>query len=150
MLDLNFVRDNLDLVKEKMSNRNFDPSLLEDFTKLDSERRKLIRERDELNASSNRVSKEVGALMRDGRKDEAEGLKAESRAITEKSREIETRLTDRDHPWVVEEGGDRVHSVDGLVRVQACRGEHVVVPLRDRDGRCRGLHHRHHPGRRRA
>ena len=92
MLDVNFVRDNLDLVKQKMAHRNFDPTLLEDFTKLDVERRTLIRERDDLNASANRISREVGALMRDGRKDEAEGLKAQSRALTEKNKSIESRL----------------------------------------------------------
>ncbi|MFM8395864.1 MAG: serine--tRNA ligase, partial [Acidobacteriota bacterium] len=92
MLDVNFVRDNLDLVKQKMAHRNFDPTLLEDFTKLDVERRALIRERDELNAAANRISREVGALMREGRKDEAEGLKAQSRALTEKNKNIEARL----------------------------------------------------------
>lgn len=92
MLDLNFVRDNLDLVKQKMAHRNFDATLLEDFTRLDVERRTLIRERDELNASANRISREVGALMREGRKDEAEGLKAQSRALTDQNKSIESRL----------------------------------------------------------
>jgi len=92
MLDVNFVRDNLDLVKQKMAHRNFDATLLEDFTRLDVERRALIRERDDLNASANRISREVGAMMREGRKDEAEGLKAQSRALTEKNKSIESRL----------------------------------------------------------
>ena len=92
MLDVNYVRENLDLVRQKMAHRNFDPKLLEDFTKLDVERRTLIRERDDLNAASNRISREVGALMRDGRRDEAEGLKAESRVLTEKNKGIESRL----------------------------------------------------------
>jgi seryl-tRNA synthetase len=92
MLDVNYVRENLDLVRQKMAHRNFDPKLLEDFTKLDVERRTLIRERDDLNAASNRISREVGALMRDGRRDEAEGLKAESRVLTEKNKGIEARL----------------------------------------------------------
>ena len=92
MLDVNFVRENLELVRQKMAHRNFDPSLLEDFTRLDLERRNLIRERDDLNAAANRISREVGALMREGRREEAEGLKAESRALTEKNKGIETRL----------------------------------------------------------
>ena len=92
MLDVNFVRENLELVRQKMAHRNFDPSLLEDFTRLDLERRTLIRERDDLNAAANRISREVGALMREGRREEAEGLKAESRALTEKNKGIETRL----------------------------------------------------------
>ena len=99
MLDVNYVRENLDLVKQKMAHRNFDPSLLEDFTKLDLERRTLIRERDDLNAAGNRISKEVGALMREGRKDEAEGLKAESRANAEKAKAIEARLNELENEF---------------------------------------------------
>ncbi len=99
MLDVNFVRENLDLVKEKMAHRNFDPAPFEDFTRLDIERRTLIRERDELNAAANRISREVGALMREGRKDDAEGLKAQSRALTEKNKSIEVRLEELENEF---------------------------------------------------
>ena len=92
MLDLHFVRENFDQVRERLGARNFDPALLEDFQKLDAERRTLIRERDELNAASNRISKEVGALMREGKKEEAEGKKAESRQIGEKIKAAEVRV----------------------------------------------------------
>ncbi len=92
MLDLQYVRENFDAVREKLSTRNFDPKLLDDFHNLDIERRTLIRERDEMNAASNRISKEVGAMMREGRKEDAEALKAESRSITEKSKSVEARL----------------------------------------------------------
>ena len=92
MLDFHFVRENFDLVREKLSTRNFDPALLDNFTELDSVRRSLIRERDDLNAASNRLSKEVGALMREGKKDEAETKKAESRAVAEKAKGIEAKL----------------------------------------------------------
>jgi len=92
MLDVHFVRENFDLVREKLSTRNFDPALLENFTELDRVRRSLIHERDDLNAASNRLSKEVGALMREGKKDEAETKKAESRAVAEKVKDIEAKL----------------------------------------------------------
>jgi seryl-tRNA synthetase len=92
MLDVHFVRENFDLVREKLSTRNFDPALLDNFTNLDGVRRSMIRERDELNAASNRISKEVGALMREGKKDEAEAKKAESRAVAEKVKGIEAKL----------------------------------------------------------
>ncbi|MCI0392284.1 MAG: serine--tRNA ligase [Acidobacteria bacterium] len=92
MLDHHFVRENFDHVREKLATRNFDPALLDDFTKLDTERRSLIRERDDLNASSNRISREVGALMREGKKDEAEVKKTESRAIAERTKTVEARL----------------------------------------------------------
>src|SRR2546425_8468114 len=92
MLDVHFVRENFDRVREKLATRNFDPALLADFTKLDTERRALIQQRDELNAASNRISKEVGALMREGRKDEAEARKIESRQASEQAKTIESRL----------------------------------------------------------
>jgi seryl-tRNA synthetase len=92
MLDVHFVRENFDLVREKLSTRNFDPALLDNFTELDGVRRSMIRERDELNAASNRISKEVGALMREGKKDEAEVKKAESRAVAENVKGIEAKL----------------------------------------------------------
>jgi seryl-tRNA synthetase len=92
MLDLHFVRENFDQVRQRLGARNFDLTQLEGFQKLDTERRALIRERDELNAASNRISKEVGALMREGKKEEAEARKAESRQTGEKVKEIERAL----------------------------------------------------------
>jgi seryl-tRNA synthetase len=99
MLDFHFVRENFDLVREKLSTRNFDPALLDNFTSLDSARRSLIRERDELNAASNRLSKEVGALMREGKKDDAESKKAESRAVAEKLKGIEAKLDEMENEF---------------------------------------------------
>ncbi len=97
MLDLAYVRENFDTVRERLSTRNFDPALLEDFTKLDAERRALIRGRDELNAASNRISKEVGALMRAGKKDEAESKKAESRALGDKIKAADAQVSEMEN-----------------------------------------------------
>ena len=94
MLDVHFVRENFDLVREKLATRNFDVATLEPFAALDTERRALVRERDELNAASNRWSKEIGVMMREGRKDEAESIKAQSKQASEKSKEIEVRLNE--------------------------------------------------------
>jgi seryl-tRNA synthetase len=99
MLDLHFVRENLDLVREKLGARNFDLALLDNFTELDGVRRRFVRERDELNAASNRISKEVGALMREGKKDEAEAKKAESRAVAEKVKGIEAKLDELENEF---------------------------------------------------
>src|SRR5262252_530301 len=96
MLDVHFVRENFELAREKLSTRNFDPALLDNFTELDGVRRRVVRERDELNAASNRISKEVGALMREDKKDEAEAKKAESRAVAEKLKGFETKLAELD------------------------------------------------------
>ncbi|MFN0124470.1 MAG: serine--tRNA ligase [Blastocatellia bacterium] len=93
MLDVHFVRENFDQVLQQLSARNFDPAQLDDFRRLDSERRSLVPQRDEQNAASNRISKEVGALMREGRKDEAETQKAASRQAGEKARELDARIS---------------------------------------------------------
>jgi seryl-tRNA synthetase len=92
MLDPQYVRENFELVRERLSTRQVNPALLADYTALDLERRALIRERDDLNAASNRISKEVGALMREGRREEADTVKAESRAIAGRIKAAEARL----------------------------------------------------------
>jgi seryl-tRNA synthetase len=99
MLDVHFVRENFDLVREKLSTRNFDPAQLGNFTQLDVARRSMIRERDDLNAAVNRLSKEVGALMREGKKDEAESKKAESRAVAEKVKSIESKIDEMENEF---------------------------------------------------
>ena len=92
MLDLNFVRDNFEKVSELLTTRRFDPATLDELRRLDAERRVLVRQRDDLNAASNRISKEVGALMREGRKDDAESRKAESREVAVQAKSAELRL----------------------------------------------------------
>ena len=51
MLDLNFVRENLETVREALNNRNFPAESLDKFVALDSERRRVIGESDQINAS---------------------------------------------------------------------------------------------------
>jgi seryl-tRNA synthetase len=92
MLDLNFVRDNFEKVSELLTTRKFDPATLDELRRLDADRRVLVRQRDDLNAASNRISKEVGALMREGRKDEAESKKTESREVAGQAKSVELRL----------------------------------------------------------
>ncbi|QQS46074.1 MAG: serine--tRNA ligase [Acidobacteriota bacterium] len=99
MLDINYVRDNFEEVCRRLANRNFDLALLDNFSELDRERRALIRERDDLNASSNRISKEVGALMREGKKEEAEARKIESREIAEKAKAVEARVNELENEF---------------------------------------------------
>jgi seryl-tRNA synthetase len=63
MLELNFVRDNLDLVKQKMRERGL-PDILSDFESLDRERRRLLTEAESRKARKNKVSEEVAALKK--------------------------------------------------------------------------------------
>jgi len=96
MLDLNFVRENLDAVKTALRNRNFPADSLEKFVKLDSERRRVIGEADNLNQIRNVSSKEIGALMQSGRQGEAEAKKAEIAGLKEKQIELETKRDEFD------------------------------------------------------
>ena len=89
MLDINFVRENLDAVRRALADRNFPAEPLEKFTQLDAERRRVITEADSVNQSRNASSKEIGALMQAGRRDEAEAKKAEVAGLKDKQAELE-------------------------------------------------------------
>jgi seryl-tRNA synthetase len=91
MLDLNFVRENLDTVREAMNNRGFPPDLLDKFAELDAERRSVIGEADQINQKRNLASKEIGALMQSGNREEAEAKKAEVAGLKERQAELEQR-----------------------------------------------------------
>lgn len=89
MLDINFVRENLDAVRKALLDRNFPSDALDKFTELDAERRSVIVEADAINQARNASSKEIGALMQAGRKDEAEAKKAEVAGLKEKQTALE-------------------------------------------------------------
>ena len=72
MLDLNYVRENLDRVRAALEARGHPTAALDDFVRLDQERRRAISESDQLNAERNNASREIGALMKAGQKDEAD------------------------------------------------------------------------------
>lgn len=94
MLDVNFVRNNLDLVRKKLEERGFPLDALNSFTELDESRRLLIRKRDDLNATRNRESQEIGALMKSGRREDAESRRAEVRQLGDQIAETEARLAE--------------------------------------------------------
>jgi seryl-tRNA synthetase len=77
LLDLNFVRENLDAVRTALVNRNFPADALDTFVQLDAERRRVIGEADRVNQLRNASSKEIGALMQAGSTDEANAKKAQ-------------------------------------------------------------------------
>src|SRR5450432_2681355 len=85
MLDLNYVRDNLDDVREAMEKRGASTAALDDFVENDTERRRQIGRSDELNAQLNAASREIGALMKEGKREEAD-------ARREKVRDLKTRI----------------------------------------------------------
>jgi len=80
MLDLNYVRENIDAVRAALANRGAPAAALDDFARADAERRNAIGESDRLNAERNAASREIGALMKDGKRDEAD---ARRKAVNE-------------------------------------------------------------------
>jgi seryl-tRNA synthetase len=88
MLDLNFVRDNLSLVEEKLQQRGLDPAdVLKDFRELDTERRQAITEAETLKARRNRASEEIAKLKKSGQ--DATALIAETKEFRERIQEKE-------------------------------------------------------------
>lgn len=82
MLQVNFIRQNADFVKERLAVKHFAQlNLIDELIDLDEKRRKLQFERDELQSRVNAASKEIGLLMKSGKKEEAESFKAEVAAI---------------------------------------------------------------------
>ena len=79
MLDLRFVRENPEIVKQNIRNKFQDSKLplVDEVIALDEENRKVKKEADDLRASRNKISKQIGALMGQGKKEEAEEAPAE-------------------------------------------------------------------------
>jgi seryl-tRNA synthetase len=94
MLDINFVRDNYDLVVRKLQTRGFSLEALDRFSELETERRSNIRKVDDLKAVRNRESQEIGALMKAGQKEDAESRRQEVRRIGDEIAEGEAALNE--------------------------------------------------------
>ena len=90
MLDIKFVRENQEAVAEAMRNRNatWDGSA---FAELDEERRRAIQEEEALQAERNAASKEIGRMMGQGLKEDAEAVKERVRAINDELAEVSRR-----------------------------------------------------------
>ena len=83
MLDIKFVRENPDAVDQAMANRQTSWDRAR-FFELDDERRSVIGEVEELQATRNAESKKIGTLMKEGKRDEAEAAKEAVREVNEK------------------------------------------------------------------
>ena len=91
MLDLHYVRENLEAVREALATRNFPPDALAHFADLDAERRRLIGESDGINQKRNAASREIGELMKSGQREQAEGLKAEVAELKTRQSDLDAR-----------------------------------------------------------
>ncbi len=98
MLDLKFVRENPDAVRQNIRNKFQDSKLplVDEVIALDAERRKITQEADTLRANRNKLSKQIGTLMASGKKEEANEVKAQVSAQAEKLAELEAREPELD------------------------------------------------------
>ena len=73
MLNLKFIQENKDTVIRKLAVKNFDAKeLVEKIIALDNERKNLQKESDNKQSEMNSISKQIGSLMKEGKKEEAE------------------------------------------------------------------------------
>mgnify|MGYP001280925641 CR=1 FL=1 len=93
MLDLKFVRENPDIVKQNIKNKFQEDKLplVDEVIALDAEARKTQQEADELRARRKKISKEIGGLMAQGKKAEAEQRKAEVAEIAPRLEELQAK-----------------------------------------------------------
>ena len=101
MLDIKFVRENAEIVKQNIRNKFQDEKLplVDKVIELDQKNREIKQELQALQADRNRISKSIGKLMHDGKREEAEAAKAEVTknqdrvaALTEQERQVEEEL----------------------------------------------------------
>ena len=102
MLDIRFVRENVDVVKENIRKKFQEKKLplVNEVIELDAKKRELLQEEETLRADRNKLSKQIGVLMGQGKKDEAEEVKAQVSSnakrleeLTEQGKELDDRIT---------------------------------------------------------
>ena len=102
MIDIKFLRENPDIVKQNIKNKFQDEKLplVDEVIELDEKSRKAKGQADALRAERNKISKQIGALMAQGKKEEAEETKklvtersAELAALEEQEKELQEKIT---------------------------------------------------------
>ncbi|WP_288789762.1 serine--tRNA ligase [uncultured Elizabethkingia sp.] len=95
MLQVNFLRDEKARVLEGLQKRNFkNPELVDLAVSTDDQRKKIQFELDSQLSEMNKISKEIGALMKEGKKEEAEAAKQKTTDIKERSKELQHELNE--------------------------------------------------------
>ncbi|UQB68229.1 serine--tRNA ligase [Epilithonimonas zeae] len=95
MLQVNFLRENKERVLEGLKKRNFkELDLVDAAVNADDERKRLQFELDSQLSEMNRISKEIGILMKEGKKEEAEAAKSQTSQYKESSKELQNELNE--------------------------------------------------------
>lgn len=93
MLELRFIRENRELVREKCLHRGMTTELIDKFTDIDKQRLSLLGETEQLKNRRNTVSKEIAPLKKAGQHEQAEPLIAEMREVSERIKEMDRELS---------------------------------------------------------
>jgi seryl-tRNA synthetase len=97
MLTINLIREKKDFVIERLRVKNFDASsIVEKILNLDITRRETQTRSDMLQSDMNRISREIGQLMKDGKKNEAEAAKVKTYSLKEEIRNLADKLLSMD------------------------------------------------------
>ena len=95
MLQVNFLKEHRDRVLEGLKKRNFkDLELVDNAISLDDERKKVQFDMDSQLAEINKISKEIGLLMKEGKKEEAENAKQKTAQYKEVSKDLQQKLNE--------------------------------------------------------
>ena len=98
MLQINFLRDNKQEVIEKLKVKHFDASsIIDELITLDDNRKSTQQESDELLSRANSIAKEIGILFKERKGTEANALKEESAQIKEKTKSLQSTLSDTEN-----------------------------------------------------
>src|ERR1700751_3296941 len=93
MLQVSYIRDNREQVLERLAVKNFkQPQLVDEIIQLDDKRRQTQTSMDNVSAEANAAAKQIGDLMRAGKKDEAEVIKAKTGAWKEEIKKLGDQL----------------------------------------------------------
>jgi len=94
MLQVSYIRDNRELVLERLAVKNFKQSaLVDEIIQLDDKRRSTQTKLDNTSAEANAAAKQIGDLMRNGKKEEAESIKAKTGTWKEEIKQYNEQLT---------------------------------------------------------
>jgi len=140
MLDMKWVREHAEEVRAAVRNKGIRLSV-DELLARDEERRRLKRDTDVLRERRNRLSNEIGRLMKDKRRDEAEAIRSETKTVNAKLAELEAELRDSEERFgVLNELVPNVVSPDSPIgrsdedNVELKRvGELPVFPFEPRD-----------------
>lgn len=95
MLALQFIQENQEEVIQKLQIKNFDAqAIVKEIVQLNEERKQLQQEADESQMKMNQISKEVGKLFKEGKRDEAENAKKETASLKETIKELQAKQSE--------------------------------------------------------